>query len=181
MVNSRISTEHNRSIVEHAVAIEYIDGLYSYALVLSANHAEAEDLVQETHVRAMQAMGRLRADSSVKSWLFTILRNNWLNQLRRKRARPQMIELDVEKSIAVAALEASANPHSSGVPKLESEQMRKAIQGLAIEFREIILLREYEEFSYQEIAAVINCPIGTVVSRLGRARSKLRDLLSEAL
>ena len=65
---------------------EHIDGLYSYALVLTHNHAEAEDLVQETYVRAIPAIGRLRPESNIKAWLFKILRNIWLNQLRRKRS-----------------------------------------------------------------------------------------------
>ena len=77
------------------MGIEYLDGLYSYALVLTRNHAEAEDLVQETYVRAMQAMERLRAGSNIKGWLFTILKNIWLNQLRKRRNGPQMIEIEV--------------------------------------------------------------------------------------
>jgi RNA polymerase sigma-70 factor, ECF subfamily len=67
-----------------AIGIEYIDGLYGYAMSLTRNHAEAEDLVQETCVRAIQAMGRLRPDSNIKGWLFTILRNVWINRLARK-------------------------------------------------------------------------------------------------
>ena len=76
-----------------ATGVEYLDGLYSYALVLTRNHAEAEDLAQETYVRAIPAMGRLRAGSNTKGWLFTILRNVWLNQLRKHRNGPQMIEI----------------------------------------------------------------------------------------
>ena len=73
---------------------DYLDGLYSYALVLSRNQAEAEDLVQETCLRALRAMKRLRPDSNVKSWLFTILRNIWLNQLRQRKTAPPMVDLD---------------------------------------------------------------------------------------
>src|SRR5215472_8249522 len=73
---------------------EYLDALYSYALVLARNNTEAEDLVQETCLRALRAMGRLRANSNLKSWLFTILRNIWLNQLRQRRTTPEMVELD---------------------------------------------------------------------------------------
>ena len=74
-----------------ATGVEYLDGLYSYALILTRNHAEAEDLVQETYVRAVGAMGRLRPGSNMKGWLFTILRNVWLNQLRKRRNGPQMV------------------------------------------------------------------------------------------
>src|SRR5258706_9951851 len=163
------------------MGIEYLDGLYSYAMVLSRNHAEAEDLVQETFIRAMQAMRRLRADSNIKGWLFTILRNIWFNQLRKRRNGPQMIEIDVEDGVANNIIEPSKDSHDLFMSKLEAEQVRAAIQELRVEFREIILLREYEDLSYREIASVLDCPVGTVTSRLGRARAKLRALLSETL
>jgi RNA polymerase sigma-70 factor (ECF subfamily) len=159
----------------------YINELYAYAMVLTRNPAEAEDLVQETYVRGLKAMGSLRVDSSVKSWLFTILRNIWLNQLRGRRNGPEMIEVDVDASTANIAVETPKDPHALYLSKMEHEQVREAIEQLPVEFREVILLREYEELSYQEIASVLGCPAGTVMSRLGRARSKLRTLLSAAL
>lgn len=162
-------------------ASHYIDDLYSYAMVLTRNPAEAEDLVQETYVRALKAIERLRTDSNMKSWLFTILRNIWLNQLRRRRTGPEMIEMDVDESTADIAVDTSKDPLALYVSKMEHEQVREAIEQLPVEHREIILLREYEELSYQEIASVLGCPAGTVMSRLGRARSKLRTLLSAAL
>ncbi|HTF65110.1 MAG TPA: sigma-70 family RNA polymerase sigma factor, partial [Edaphobacter sp.] len=91
-----MSWNHDGAGQADATGVEYLDGLYGYALVLTRNHAEAEDLVQEAYVRAIPAMGRLRADSNTKGWLFTILRNVWLNQLRKYRNGPQMIEIDVD-------------------------------------------------------------------------------------
>jgi RNA polymerase sigma-70 factor, ECF subfamily len=164
-----------------ATYVEHLDGLYSYALVLTRNHAEAEDLVQETYVRAIPAMGRLRAGSNTKGWLFTILRNVWLNQLRKWRNGPQVIEMAVGDDVANSIVETSKDSHDLYVSKLEAEQVRAAIQELPIDFREIILLREYEDLSYQEIANLLDCPVGTVMSRLGRARAKLRVLLSTTL
>jgi RNA polymerase sigma factor (sigma-70 family) len=76
---------------------EYIDGLYGYSLVLTRNQAEAEDLVQETCVRAIEAMGRLRTDRDLKIWLFTILRNIWLNEPRQRRTASEMVEIDVDR------------------------------------------------------------------------------------
>jgi len=156
---------------------DYVDGLYSYALVLSRNRTEAEDLVQETCLRALRAMERLRPDSNAKSWLFTILRNIWFNQLRQWRTTPEMVELDLDGDGPNKAVDTTKDPHATYVSNVEQAQVRSAIQQLPVEFREIILLREYEELSYQEIAAVLECPVGTVMSRLARARSKLRDLL----
>jgi RNA polymerase sigma-70 factor (ECF subfamily) len=160
---------------------EVFHGLYGYAMVLSRDRTEAEDLVQETCVRAIQAIENLRPDGNVKSWLFTILRNIWLNQLRQQRTAPKMVELDVDESTAEIAVEPSKDPHALYVSKVEREQVREAIQQLSAEFREIIVLREYGELSYQELASVLGCPAGTVMSRLGRARSKLRLLLSDGL
>jgi RNA polymerase sigma-70 factor (ECF subfamily) len=163
-----------------AIDIEHLNGLYSYALTLSRNHADAEDLVQETYLRAIQAKDRLRADSNIKAWLFTILRNIWLNQLRKRRSGPQIVET-MEDSPAKEVVETSRDSYDIYVSNLERAQVRAAIEKLPIEFREIILLREYEELSYQEIASVLDCPAGTVMSRLGRARAKLRVLLSAKL
>src|SRR5882757_2560705 len=157
-----------------ATGVEHLDGLYSYALVLTRNHAEAEDLVQETYVRAMQAMGRLRTGSNMKGWLFTILRNVWFNQLRKRRNGPQMVEIEVGDGVANSIVEPTKDAYDLYVSKMETEQVRAAIQELPVEFREIILLREYEDLSYLEIASVLDCPVGTVMSRLGRARAKLR-------
>jgi RNA polymerase sigma-70 factor, ECF subfamily len=140
-----MSSNHNGVGQADATGIEHLDGLYSYAMVLSRNHAEAEDLVQETYVRAIQALGRLRAGSTMKSWLFTILRNIWLNQLRKRRSGPQMVEIEVEDGVANSIAEPSKNSHDLYVSKMEAEQVRAAIQELPVESREIILLLEYED------------------------------------
>ena len=165
---------HTQLIVNFS---EYLDGLYSYAVVLTRNPTEAEDLVQETCLRALRAMERLKPESNIKSWLFTILRNIWLNQLRQRKTAPDKFELDADEQVANRAVDSSRDPHAAYVSDLEGEQVRDAIKRLPLEFREIILLREYEELSYEEIAAMLQCPVGTVMSRLARARSKLRDLL----
>jgi RNA polymerase sigma-70 factor, ECF subfamily len=164
--------------MEDTTLPNYMDGLYAYAMVLTRNPALAADLVQETYVRALKAKESLRADSNVKSWLFTILRNIWLNQLRHERTAPKIAELDTEENLADVSLAASEDPHDLYVRKLQRERVRAAIQQLPVEFREIIVLREYEELSYGEIANVLQCPLGTVMSRLARARSKLGALLS---
>jgi RNA polymerase sigma-70 factor, ECF subfamily len=161
--------------------LESMNGLYSYALILTCNRAEAEDLVQEAYLRAFQAMGRLRADSSLKGWLFTILRNIWFNQLRKWRNGPPMIGIELGDGVSDSIEEPSKDSHDLYISKVEAEQVRAAIQELPIGFREIILLREYEELSYQEIANILNCPLGTVMSRLGRARAKLRMVLAAKL
>jgi RNA polymerase sigma-70 factor, ECF subfamily len=168
----------NGSPSEADMLSEHIDGLYSYALALSRNRVDAEDLVQETYVRAIPAVRRLRKESNVKSWMFTILRNIWLNQLRQPRIAVQMSGTDIDQGLPEFRVPSAKDPHSLLLTSLDQDQVRQAISRLPVDSREIILLREFEDLSYQEIAGVLKCPIGTVMSRLGRARSKLRELLS---
>lgn len=176
-----VSTPENEvffTSMKDATLPAYMDGLYAYAMVLSRNPAMAADLVQETYLRALKAKESLRADSNVKSWLFTILRNIWLNQLRHERAGPKIAELDSDENLADVSVATTEDPLDLYLRNLQRERVRAAIQQLPIESREIIILREYEELSYSEIANVLQCPMGTVMSRLARARSRLGDLLS---
>ena len=159
--------------------IEYIDYLYRYALMLTGRQAEAQDLVQETYVRAVQAFHGLREDSNVRGWLVTILRNVWLNELRKRRRGPLYMEIATDSQL----VETLPGNGRDALQMLERDEdvvrIRAAMRKLPLPFQEILVLREFEEHSYQEIAAILNCPAGTVMSRLGRARAKLRALLTE--
>jgi RNA polymerase sigma-70 factor (ECF subfamily) len=171
--------EQKRAVQVDPLSSEYMNGLYGYAMVLTHNHAEAEDLVQETYVRAIPAMGRLRPESNVKAWLFKILRNIWFNQLRKRRSDPQMVPTDEESGSLDNLVNPGQNSYEIYACEVERRRVRAAIQELPMDSREIILLREFEELSYQEIASLLGCPQGTVMSRLARARSKLRVLLAD--
>jgi RNA polymerase sigma-70 factor (ECF subfamily) len=162
-------------------SIASIDGLYSYALVLTHNHAAAEDLVQETYVRALRAMDSLQSDSNLKAWLFTILRNIWLNQLRKQKLGQQSLEIIHRDGVADCLTEPSKDALGIYMSKIETKHVRAAINKLPLDLREVILLREYEELTYRQIARVLACPAGTVMSRLARARTRLRTVLSETL
>lgn len=177
----RMFFRSNGSTSEADMLSEHIDGLYSYALALSRDRVDAEDLVQETYVRAIRAVRRLRKESNVKSWMFTILRNIWLNQLPQPRAAVQAPGNEIDQVLPASRACSAKDPCSLLLTSLDQDQVRQAISRLPVESREIILLREFEDLSYQEIAGVLKCPIGTVMSKLGRARSKLRALLSSAL
>jgi RNA polymerase sigma-70 factor, ECF subfamily len=159
-------------------AIQYIDALYGFAMTLTRDQTEAQDLVQETYLRAVRAFGQLVPDSNLKGWLFAIMRNVWLNQLRHARSGPQFIELDAEEGGQAEWLDRLASdPHMVFVGKLEREQVRAGIESLPRLYREVIVLRDLEGFSYQQIAGILGCPAGTVMSRLGRAREKLKAIL----
>lgn len=124
---------------------------------------------------------QVRSGSNVKSWLSTILRNIWLNQLRQRRAAPKIVDLDRNVSTADLVIDQAKDPYALYVSKVELEQIRAAILRLFLESRELIVLRECGELSYNELASILGCPIGTVMSRLARARSKPRALLSDGL
>ena len=159
-------------------ALEHLDSLYGYALILTRDQTAAEDLVQETYLRAVRAFGQLTPNSNLKGWLFVIMRNAWLNQLRHNRSGPRFVELDDENVESVYQNDrVNEDPHVVSLRKLEREQIRVAIADLPELYREIIVLRDLEGFSYQEIATMLECPAGTVMSRLGRARAKLRRAL----
>ncbi|HBB98359.1 MAG TPA: RNA polymerase subunit sigma-24 [Blastocatellia bacterium] len=159
-------------------ALEHLDSLYGYALILTRDQTAAEDLVQETYLRAVRAFGQLTPNSNLKGWLFVIMRNAWLNQLRHNRSGPRFVELDDENVESVYQNDrVNEDPHVVYLRKLEREQIRVAIADLPELYREIIVLRDLEGFSYQEIATMLSCPAGTVMSRLGRARAKLKRAL----
>jgi len=157
-------------------ALEHLDALYGFAMTLTRNRVEAEDLVQETYLRAVRAFGGLYTDSNLKGWLFTIMRNVWLNQVRHSKTEPFFVELDSEPH-GRSALGATGDPYSALVTKRTRNEVRAAIESLPVHYREVVVLRDLEGFSYQEIATILGCPAGTVMSRLGRAREKLRSLL----
>ncbi|MDX2033544.1 MAG: sigma-70 family RNA polymerase sigma factor [Blastocatellia bacterium] len=159
-------------------ALEHLDSLYGYAMALTRNRAEAEDLVQETYLRATRAFGQLYPDSNLKSWLFAIMRNLRLNQLRQQRGAPHLLEIDAEEDWQWLD-QATDDPLTTLMRKTEREQVRQAIEQLPVHYREVVVLRDIEGFSYQQIAGILQCPAGTVMSRLGRARERLRGLLLE--
>lgn len=159
---------------------EHLDALYGFAMVLTHDQTKAEDLVQETYLKAVRAEARLRPGSNLKGWLFTIMRNIWLNQLRHARSDRPPIELD---SVAEGCPEwldrVADDPYAILVRKIERENVRAAIECLPHRYLEVVTLRHIEGLSYRQIACVLQCPVGTVMSRLGRAHKKLRLQLSE--
>jgi len=155
-------------------ALAHIDALYGYAMTLTRDSSAAEDLVQETYLKATSAEKQPPPGGNLKPWLFVIMRNAWLNQVRHNQSGPRFVELETNEPPE----DPGANPHVVYLKKLEREQVLEAIEKLPEAYREIVVLRDIEGFTYQEIAMVLECPAGTVMSRLGRARAKLRASLS---
>src|ERR1044071_7491725 len=124
-----MSDAGNRNTSFSQAALTHIDGLYGFAMTLTRDQTEAEDLVQETYLRAVRAFGRLMPDSNLKSWLFAIMRNAWLNQLRHTRSGPRFVELDAEEEDRAQWLDQMTNdPHVVYIRKLERDEVRAAIE-----------------------------------------------------
>ncbi len=152
----------------------YYASLYRYAYRLSGSQADAEDLTQETFLRATAKLGQLRDADKVRAWLYSILRHAYL---QRQRSAPQTHHVSLDDLFDVA--EEVPDP----LPELDAEALRKALDDLPEPHRTAVLLYYFEELSYREIAEVLDVPIGTVMSRLARARGylKARLLTSEAV
>jgi RNA polymerase sigma-70 factor (ECF subfamily) len=157
------------------LALPLFDQLYNFAHWLTHNAPEAEDLVQETYVKALRGFSGFQLGTNFRAWMFRILRNTFLTS-RTGLKSAVMIDDDVDfDKIATA----TPNPESVLIAQANRELVRQGLADLPLPYREILLLCEVEEMSYEEIAQVLAVPMGTVMSRLYRARRALRSLLAE--
>lgn len=154
------------------VALVYMDILYNTALRMTGNKQEAEDLVQETFLRAFKSFGRFRRNTNAKAWLFKIMTNIYINRYRKQTRFPQT-ELKEE----VVAPGQMSDPDAEFFSQLLEPEVEEALESLPAEFRLAIVLVDLQGFSYQEAAEIIGCPVGTVRSRIARGRSRLSSQL----
>jgi len=157
----------------------HLDSLYRYALRLSGNSADAEDLVQECMLRAYRAWDRFEEGGNVRGWLMTILRNTFLNEHRRDRRAGVVADVMEVEHFAIFDQVQETDPEGAFFEQLVDDDVWKAIDSLPREFREAVLLRDVEGMSYDEIAQMLGVKIGTVKSRLFRARQALQSVLYE--
>jgi RNA polymerase sigma-70 factor (ECF subfamily) len=160
-----------------------LDALYRFAISLSRNTADAEDLVQETCLRAIRGIAHNGIKSDPKVWLFTILRNVWINEWRRRANGPEFVFFEKTRAdggpLQDWLSEERERPEDLFDRNAVSGKIRAAISALPEIFREVVVLRYFEGFSYRQIANILSCPTGTVMSRLSRARAELRAALDE--
>jgi RNA polymerase sigma-70 factor (ECF subfamily) len=163
--------------------LENLSALYGFAMSLTRNPTDAEDLVQEACLRAIKGLTQNGIRSDPKVWLFTILRNVWINQWRRRARGPEFILLEKGRADGGPLQESLSDererPEDHFERNVVSGKIRLAISGLPEVFREVVVLRYFEGFSYRQIASILGCPAGTVMSRLNRARAELRAILDE--
>ncbi len=159
------------------LAIPLFDQLYNFAHWLTQNRDEAEDLVQETYVKALKGFSYFQLGTNFRAWIYRILRNAFLTSRKGlKVAMTVPLDFDEEEEGAESAIERDT-PEALLLARSSHELLQKAIDELPVHFREILLLCEVEEMSYQEISYTLAIPIGTVMSRLSRARQTLRSQL----
>jgi RNA polymerase sigma factor (sigma-70 family) len=154
------------------IVLPHLDAAFNYARWLTRNDAEAEDVVQDACVRAMRFFSSLR-DEQARAWLFAIVRNTWYSRASRRSNAPEVAPLTSGHEWPDEALD----PEALLVQQHAVERVQTALEQLPIDFREVIVLREIEGMSYKEIAGVVQVPIGTVMSRLARARERLLAVL----
>jgi RNA polymerase sigma-70 factor, ECF subfamily len=157
------------------LAMPLFDQLYNFAHWLTHNREEAEDLVQETYVRALKGFSSFQLGTNFRAWMYRILRNTFLTSRTGLKAT-MTVPLDPEEDGPELAVEHDT-PETLLLERSNRERLQSAIDELPVYFREILLLCEVEEMSYQEISETLSVPIGTVMSRLSRARKTLRDRL----
>jgi RNA polymerase sigma-70 factor, ECF subfamily len=168
------------------LAMEYMPAIYSAALRMTRNPADAEDLVQETYLKAYRAFGSFTEGTNLKAWLYRILTNTYINSYRALRRRPEISDVeDVEDLYLYRRLAPGPGPgpgrsaEDEALDRFTDEDVKRAIESLPDSFRIAVLLADVEGFSYKEIAEITDVPIGTVMSRIHRGRRALQKALHE--
>ena len=156
------------------MVLPHLDAAYNLARWLTGNDHDAQDVAQEASLRAFRFFGSFRGENA-RAWLLSIVRNTFYTWLRKNRPPEKMVEIDDE---TLDLEDVSANPETVNSRFADADAVRRAIADLPVEFREIVVLRELEGFSYKEIAELAEVPIGTVMSRLARARKLLQKRLA---
>ena len=160
------------------LARPHVDALYRTALRMAGSPAAAEDLVQETYLKAFRNVHRFERGSNFRAWIFTILTNTYVNQYRRHGKEPVLTDFaEMEPAGTEEAARLSADDVDAIKEKL-GDEAKKALERVPPDYRLVFLLSTFEEMSYKEISGILGIPIGTVMSRLFRARTMLRDDLA---
>ena len=176
------TAEHETADEFSAAALELLDVLYTAALRLTRRPDQADDLVQDTYLKAIRARARFKQGTNLKAWMYTILHNTWRNRRRDGARAPvdynsEAVELAADGAGGLSAQ--GETPETLLLRATLDEDLQAALDGLSEPFREVVWLRDVDELSYQEIAEALAIPIGTVMSRLSRGRKQLFDALMQ--
>ena len=165
-----------------ALTLQYLDSLYQFALLLTRERHHAEDLVQETYLRAHRFYSHYECGTNYKSWLFTILRSLFINEFHRRAREISLTEMDEGEGDEEyvfppgGSLRSASSTLEKGIFNVD---LVKALNSLPERLRAVVLLKDLEGFDYKEIAGIVGCPVGTVMSRLSRSRNFLKESLKD--
>lgn len=167
-----------------AEALPLLDQLFGAAMKMTRNRQDAQDLVQETYLKAFQAFASFQEGSNLKAWLYRIMTNSYINVYRKKQRQPYLGVVEELEDWQMGGAEsttamASQSAEAEAIDRTPDSVVIRALNDLAEDFRMAVYLADVEGFSYQEIADIQEVPIGTVMSRLHRGRAKLRQVLGE--
>jgi RNA polymerase sigma-70 factor, ECF subfamily len=172
--------ENDIAIGIEEIIIRYLDSMFSTALRLTKNKTDAEDLVQETCLRAFRKYEQLNSNNKAKSWVFKILMNTFINDYRKKIKEPPLVDVELSTTLLDSVVTVkSLNPEEITLYNILDKEIEDALDNLHVDFRTVLWLSDVEGFTYQEIQKILDCPVGTIASRLFRARSLLRETLCE--
>ena len=164
----------------------YKDRIVTYLAYMLGDEQEAQDLAQEVFIRAFVSIGSFRGDCSLQTWLYRIAHNLGIDHIRRKRRAPEQVSLDAPVRLAEGEVEGQWEGEvSDPVEEAErgelAEMVRKAVARLPEKLRAVVVLHDLQQMTYEEVARVLRCPVGTVKSRLFHARARLREILAPML
>jgi len=184
MFGIRKSTNKKNMTEFETEALQHIDGLYATAMRMTRNASDAEDLVQDTYVKAYRFFDKFERGTNMKAWLYRILTNTFINKYRRKIKEKELAEKPAEEVISdrfvsVETLKAVRDPEGSFFDALMSDEIVEALDKVPVDFRMAVILADVQGFAYKEISDILGCPIGTVMSRLFRGRKILQQHLYE--
>jgi RNA polymerase sigma-70 factor (ECF subfamily) len=165
-------------------AMPFMSSLYAAAMRMTRNPTDAEDLVQETYLRAYRGFGGFEEGTNLKAWLYRILTNTFINTYRAKKRRPDQVDLDDVEDFYIfrrlgglEAADAERTAETEALAALPGAEVKHALEAIPEQFRMAVILADIEGFSYKEIAEILDVPIGTVMSRIHRGRRQLQKLL----
>jgi len=160
----------------------FVDSLYNTAYRMTRSAEDAEDLVQETYFKAYKYYDKFEEGTNLKAWLFKILKNTFINNYRKRKLEPRSVDFaeiedSFERIVRRDASELPSDPETDFFSSVLDDDVKKALESLPYDYRMVVVLADLEDFSYKEIAEILDCPVGTVMSRLYRGRKLLEKAL----